>query len=109
MRMEKVVISFHKNEDTDFVCVYSNGFPGSQPVSMDVHNIKLLHQKPYRVSWKADGMRYMMLIDGEEEIYFFDRDHNVFKVKGLRFPHRKDIKNRHLQNTLLDGVSFHWI
>lgn len=35
----------------------SSGFPGSQPVSMDRNNIQLLHQKPYRVSWKADGTR----------------------------------------------------
>nr|XP_023025890.1 mRNA-capping enzyme [Leptinotarsa decemlineata] len=77
-------------------------FPGCQPVSMDVNNISLLHQKPYRVSWKADGMRYMMLIDGEDEIYFFDRDHNVFRVDGLRFVHRKDVR-RHLKDTLLDG------
>ena len=40
-----------------FPSVYSGGFPGSQPVSMDVQNIKLLHEKPYRVSWKADGVR----------------------------------------------------
>ena len=36
---------------------HSSGFPGSQPVSMDVQNIRLLHEKPYRVSWKADGTR----------------------------------------------------
>lgn len=48
--------------------------------------------------------RYMMLIDGLDEVYFFDRDHNIFKVKGLTFPQRKDLK-KHLQNTLLDGVS----
>lgn len=35
----------------------STGFPGSQPVSMDLENIRLLHEKPYRVSWKADGTR----------------------------------------------------
>ena len=40
-----------------FFYLYSGGFPGSQPVSMDVQNIKLLHEKPYRVSWKADGVR----------------------------------------------------
>ena len=42
------------------ICLFfsvSGGFPGSQPVSMDVQNIKLLHEKPYRVSWKADGFR----------------------------------------------------
>ncbi|KAG5873922.1 hypothetical protein JTB14_030347 [Gonioctena quinquepunctata] len=80
----------------------SKGFPGSQPVSMDMSNMTLLHQKPYRVSWKADGMRYMLLIDGEDEVFFFDRDHNIFRVDGLRFVHRKDAQ-RHLKNTLLDG------
>jgi len=40
----------------------SGGFPGSQPVSMDVQNIKLLHEKPYRVSWKADGVRLVYLL-----------------------------------------------
>lgn len=78
------------------------GFPGSQPVSMDTQNIMKLHEKPYRVSWKADGQRYMMLIQAEREIYLFDRDNCVFKVEGLRFLHQKDLR-RHLVNTLLDG------
>lgn len=78
------------------------GFPGSQPVSMDVHNLSKLSKKPYRVSWKADGIRYMMLIDGEGEVYMLDRDNCVFKVFGLRFLYRKDL-TRHLKNTLLDG------
>ncbi|KAJ9574877.1 hypothetical protein L9F63_007940, partial [Diploptera punctata] len=79
-----------------------SGFPGCQPVSMDTENIKLLSEKPYRVSWKADGTRYMMLILKENEVYFIDRDNCVFEVSALRFPHRKDLK-RHLVNTLLDG------
>lgn len=82
----------------------SNGFPGGQPVSMDMSNIQLLHQKPYRVSWKADGTRYMMLIQKADEVYFFDRDNSVFQVEGLRFPLRSNI-NEHLINTLIDGVS----
>lgn len=36
----------------------TGGFPGCQPVSMTQENINLLHVKPYRVSWKADGTRY---------------------------------------------------
>lgn len=35
----------------------SNGFPGAQPVSMDLKNMVLL-KNPYMVSWKADGTRY---------------------------------------------------
>lgn len=80
----------------------TTGFPGSQPVSMDTANLRMLHEKPYRVSWKADGVRYMMLIDGEGEVYMLDRDNCVFKVFGLRFLHRKDLR-RHLKNTLIDG------
>lgn len=44
-----------------------------------------------------------MLIDGEDEVYFFDRDNCVFKVQGIRFLNRTDL-NRHLVNTLVDGV-----
>lgn len=80
----------------------NNGFPGSQPVSMDMNNIQLLGQKPYRVSWKADGARYMMLIHKENEVYFFDRDNSCFQVTGMRFPYREDI-NEHIYETLIDG------
>ncbi|XP_075213048.1 RNA guanylyltransferase and 5'-phosphatase mRNA capping enzyme [Lycorma delicatula] len=80
----------------------SSGFPGCQPVSMDIENIKLLQEKPYRVSWKADGTRYMMLILKENDIFFIDRDNSIFQVEGLRFPSRKN-PQRHLTNTLLDG------
>ncbi|XP_046834678.1 mRNA-capping enzyme [Vespa velutina] len=80
----------------------STGFPGSQPVSMDLKNIRLLHEKPYRVSWKADGTRYMMLIQADREIYFIDRDNSVFQAEGLTFPHPKDL-SKCLGDTLLDG------
>lgn len=82
--------------------VTKSGFPGSQPVSMDMKNIQLLSVKPYRVSWKADGARYMMLILKENEVYFFDRDNSCFQVSGMRFPFREDI-NTHIYDTLLDG------
>lgn len=80
------------------------GFPGSQPVSMSHDNLSLLQQAPYQVSWKADGTRYMMLIDGENEVYLFDRDFSVFKVvRGCpKFPRRK-FPNEHVSDTLLDG------
>ncbi|XP_026848279.1 mRNA-capping enzyme [Drosophila persimilis] len=79
-----------------------NGFPGSQPVSMDRHNIKRLSEIPYRVSWKADGTRYMMLIDGQDEVYFFDRNHSCFQVENVTFLDGKNL-NDHLDGTLVDG------
>lgn len=79
-----------------------DGFPGCQPVSMDLNNLNLLHTMAYRVSWKADGTRYMMLIVGERQVYFFDRDNSCFQVEGLRFLQHDNI-NMHLTNTVLDG------
>lgn len=82
----------------------SRGFPGSQPVSMSNENLSFISERPYRVSWKADGTRYMMLINNENEIYLFDRDNTVFQiVDGCpKFPRRKK-PNEHLKDTLLDG------
>jgi len=84
------------------------GFPGSQPISMDKTNMLNLRLKPYMVSWKADGTRYMMLIDGENRVFMFDRDNNVFHVSGLRFPRRKN-PGEHVANTLVDGVCVMWM
>ena len=83
----------------------SKGFPGSQPVSMRLDNINLLQNMPYKVSWKADGTRYMMLIDGKDRVFFADRDHCIFKVENLTFLDRKDPQT-HLSGTLLDGVCY---
>lgn len=101
------VVQSPKREEIQEICEKicsweSGGFPGSQPVSMDVQNIKLLHQKPYRVSWKADGVRYMMLILKEKEIYLIDRDNNVFGAPQIHFPQRKFPKE-HVYDTLLEG------
>ena len=47
----------------------------------------------------------MMLIDGENKIYMFDRDHSVFEISHIRFPKDPDDKESHLTNTLVDGVN----
>lgn len=101
------VVNSPRREDIQEICEKmcaweSGGFPGSQPVSMDVQNIKLLHEKPYRVSWKADGVRYMMLILKEREIYLIDRDNNVFAAPQFHFPQRKNLRE-HIFDTLIDG------
>lgn len=48
--------------------------------------------------------RYMMLINGKDEVYMLDRDNTIFHIANLEFPFRKDPRI-HLANTLLDGVS----
>ncbi|CAF0865386.1 unnamed protein product [Rotaria sordida] len=77
-------------------------FPGSQPVSMDYTNCQPIFLSPYMVSWKADGTRYMMLIESENKIYMLDRNNNVFQINHLYFPKDSDC-TRHLINTLVDG------
>jgi mRNA-capping enzyme len=47
--------------------------------------------------------RYMMLIDGPDDVYMIDRDNAVYKVPSMRFPRRKDL-NANISETLLDGV-----
>lgn len=85
------------------MCGWSRpGFPGSQPVSMSRSNIPFLHHKNYKVSWKADGTRYLMLILKENEVYFIDRDNAIFQCSGIKFPRRKN-PTEHTCNTLVDG------
>lgn len=50
----------------------------------------------------------MMLVQGDGEVYFIDRDNSIFEVNGLKFPHVRDI-NRSLRDTLMDGVSCSFI
>lgn len=77
-------------------------FPGAQPVSMDLSNIQLLAAHRYKVSWKADGCRYMLYIEDEDNIFFLERNLQLWRVHGLKFPRIEDL-NMHLTDTLLDG------
>jgi mRNA-capping enzyme len=85
---------------SEFMLRRSN-FPGSQPVSLTNSNVSLLKDIPYYVTWKADGMRYLLLLmrDG---VYLIDRKFSVRRVQ-MRFPLpvSQGIKTHHA--TLLDG------
>ena len=48
--------------------------------------------------------RYLMLILVRDKVFMLDRDNSVFVVNNLQFPKRKEV-DKHLQKTLLDGVS----
>lgn len=77
-------------------------FPGAQPVSMDLNNLQQLKMHRYRVSWKADGCRYMMYIQDEYNVFFLTRSLQLWRVNGLRFPRIDDLDS-HLTDTLVDG------
>lgn len=44
----------------------------------------------------------MLLIDGEDDVYFLDRNNDVFKVEGMNFP-LDPASTQSLRDTLLDG------
>ncbi|KAL7674861.1 hypothetical protein ACOME3_001135 [Neoechinorhynchus agilis] len=81
---------------------YGFGFIGSQPVSMTVKNMGKLKLLDYRVSWKADGTRYICFIKKMDEIYMIDRRNIIFQVKNLKFVANQRQTND-LYQTLLDG------
>lgn len=58
-----LLISKYKDQDDGVascvLCCCRSGFPGAQPVSMDQQNIAFLKRNPYKVSWKADGTRWV--------------------------------------------------
>ena len=59
-------------------------FPGSQPVSLDLVNMKGLTARPYLVTWKADGTRYLVFIM-PHATYLLDRAFNVRRLQ-MRWP-----------------------
>ena len=69
-----------------------------QPVSLDSENLAMLGDADYRVTWKADGTRYMLLLmlDGS---YLIDRRFQFRRVQ-MRFP----AGNARHNVTLLDGA-----
>ncbi|KAL3184478.1 hypothetical protein MRX96_031770 [Rhipicephalus microplus] len=90
---------------------FMEGVPGVEPITTQPKLLQIqrkvsgaLPLGEFRLPWQPapDGTRYMMLIDGENEVYFIDRDNCVFQVSGLCFPKRKD-RSQHIQETLVDG------
>ncbi|MCL7045554.1 hypothetical protein MKW94_011083 [Papaver nudicaule] len=82
----------------------ANKFPGSHPVSLNWDNLQFLRQVDYRVTWKADGTRYMMLVNSDG-CYLIDRKFNFRRVQ-MRFPLAQEngIFSKATHNlTLLDG------
>ena len=115
---EPIPLEYHK-ELQKIVCGLLRGFgmakngrdfrfAGSQPVSVAQANLDLLRRKRYRVTWKADGTRYMLLAF-TEGAFLIDRK-NRFRRVQMRFPTRSKgradggprIGQPH-HGTLLDG------
>ena len=74
-------------------------FPGGQPVSLTQDNIEFLKKFKYQVTWRADGTRFMMLIQGEKT-YLCSRDYKIYEVFAKFYSNKMCL----LKDTLLDGV-----
>jgi hypothetical protein len=69
-------------------------------------NMDFLSEEEYFVSHKVDGTRYLMLLDGPGRVFFINRNSEVFLTVLLKFPCLGGGEDEHLDNTLLDGVTF---
>lgn len=94
-----------------WICLNSKGpegatknklsFPGSQPVSLSNANLHMIREQKYSITWKADGVRYLLLIlrDGT---YLIDRKFAIRRIQ-MRFPLSCQDNNKTQHVTLLDG------
>jgi hypothetical protein len=86
--------------DAFLVSGSTSHIPVDNPVSMDAHNIELLCQDPYAVAYKADGVRYLLVLcmyNRRPLACFVDRAGKVYslyvKARPAHFEH----------GTVLDG------
>ncbi|GAA5981407.1 hypothetical protein JCM5350_004050 [Sporobolomyces pararoseus] len=80
-------------------------FPGSQPVSFDLHSLQLLETEDFWVCEKSDGVRVLVLIVATgfgQETYLIDRKENIYQNYYLTFPHQDGLEFNH-SNTVLDA------
>ncbi|AKU37503.1 ORF_088L [Scale drop disease virus] len=95
----------YANEIIHHVCdligfKYVNSFAGCLPVSIDESNRHLIFSGTYRVTWKANGVRYLLFIDGKDRVYIIDRDNVVLKLECVDFRHSTN--GCYLVDTLVD-------
>jgi hypothetical protein len=87
-----------------FTHAYPNNFIGPSPCTLQRANIKPIDsltnepniRQNYSVTDKADGERYLMLIDHDGHIYLINQGMNVIFTGALT-------KNEKLFNTIIDG------
>jgi len=58
-------------------------FPGSMPVNLSRRHIATIQSKPYFVSEKTDGIRYMLFVKKSEGVFLIDRKFDFHFVSGF--------------------------
>ena len=89
LRQRCLVLMRHDGEPTKF--------PGAQPVSFERRHLTAgapsavsLLTSPYFAAEKTDGVRYMLLILGARGAFTVDRNFDMRRLPGMRFPCRDD-------------------
>ena len=85
---------------TDMLGLQHVRFPGSQPVSFERKHLVEMKKQHYFAAEKTDGMRYMLLILGDEGAFVVDRH---FGMRELPMRFRITGGGAPLDKTLLDG------
>ena len=107
-KMKNIGVDYLKlvfqKEYTEKMQMYSRNFLGPQSVTLQIENIAPINEdaispnirKKYTVTEKADGLRKLLFINKDGNIYLIDTNMNI-QFTGVT------IKNPDLLNTLLDG------
>lgn len=73
-------------------------FPANWPFSLGMNNIQQLETEPYVASPKPVGVRYLLYIDSEGNMFMENMTQHVFKLDDDRAPHLT------VKDTVLDGL-----
>lgn len=75
-----------------------NFFPANWPVTLDLSNIKRLTTEPFVMAPKPAGIRYLLYVDHEGEIFMQNITQHIFKVARDCAPQMTT------SDTILDGI-----
>ncbi|XP_003737469.1 mRNA-capping enzyme-like [Galendromus occidentalis] len=78
------------------------GFPGARHTRISEENLLKLSGAAYRVTWKSDGLRFLLLMTHPGVTFLLGEEDEAYQVSGFSFPYSKDA-SRPLFTTLLDG------
>lgn len=81
-------------------------FCGSQPISFEASHLQDLANRPFWITEKSDGVRYLLYVE-RDMCYFLGRDFRVWAVRGMQFPRpsqgRQGLAPLPHEELLLDG------
>ncbi|XP_018494352.1 mRNA-capping enzyme-like [Galendromus occidentalis] len=78
------------------------GFPGALRTRLGEESLPKLSEAAYRVTWKSDGQRFLLLMTHPGVTFLLGEGDEVYRVSGFSFPYSKDA-SKPLFTTLLDG------